>query len=126
MIGREILNEYLVSIRKTPFYFKDLLIGYPFSVEQLYNNTGKILMPREQGIYHLFKDDELVYIGMSKNICNRLLDHLRDEKKDFNYCLWFVIKEKTVDEIFQIEKRMIKYWKPKYNQTHNYDQITTH
>ena len=119
MIGREVLNEYLVSISKTPFYFKDLLIGYPFSVEQLYNNTGKILMPREQGIYHLFKDDELVYIGMSKNICNRLLDHLRDEKKDFNYCLWFVIKEKTVDEIFQIEKRMINYWKPKYNQRHN-------
>jgi excinuclease UvrABC nuclease subunit len=126
MIGREVLNEYLVSIRKNPFIHNNLIIGYPFSIEQLYNNTGKILMPKEQGIYHLFKDDELVYIGMSKNICNRLLDHLRDEKKEFNYGLWFVLKDKSMNAIYQIEKNLIKYWKPKYNQTHNYDQITTH
>ena len=119
MIGREVLNEYLVSIRKNPFIHNNSIIGYPFSIEQLYNNTGKILMPKEQGIYHLFKDDELVYIGMSKNICNRLLDHLRDEKKEFNYGLWFVLKDKSMNAIYQIEKNLIKYWKPKYNQTHN-------
>jgi excinuclease UvrABC nuclease subunit len=119
MIGREVLNEYLVSIRKNPFIHNHSIIGYPFSIEQLYNNTGKILMPKQQGIYHLFKDDELVYIGMSKNICNRLLDHLRDEKKEFNYGLWFVLKDKSMNAIYQIEKNLIKYWKPKYNQTHN-------
>ncbi len=126
MIGKELLDEAIVSISKTPFYYQDLLIGYPFSLRDLYYHTGKMFIPKKQGIYHLFKGDKLVYIGMSKNICNRLLGHLRDEQKDFDYCLWFVAKENTVNEIFEIEKRMIKYWKPKYNQTHNYDQITSH
>jgi excinuclease UvrABC nuclease subunit len=119
MIGKELLDEALVTISKTPFYYNNLFIGYPFSLRELYNNTGKMFIPKKCGIYHLFKGDKLVYIGMSKNICNRLLNHLRDENKDFDYCLWFVTKDKTVNQIFEIEKRMITYWKPKYNQRHN-------
>ncbi len=123
--GEEYIGEFLSKdfTSKTPFIFNGEIIGYPFNLETFIHRFEKYFIPNCLGIYHLFNDDKLVYIGMSKNIRKRLIEHLRDDAKVFNNVLWFCanhLKEDcTIQDIIEIERNMIKYHNPILNIQHS-------
>jgi excinuclease UvrABC nuclease subunit len=94
------------------------IIGHPFNLSQTIDTLGKDIIPNVMGIYHLFYKDMLVYIGMSKNLRGRLMQHLKDESKVFQNVLWFSCEDKTIDQVLNIEYNMIKKFKPSLNLTH--------
>ena len=58
------------------------------------------------GIYFLFKNNEIIYIGKSNDIFARVLFHQRRGNKDFDFFKYIVIDEKFLNqaERFFIEK----------------------
>jgi len=71
---------------------------------------------RRSGLYFLYKDDVLVYIGVSKNIYVRVLEHCFDGKKDFDSIKTLASEDNvshTSTEIMEIF--LISSLKPKYN-----------
>jgi hypothetical protein len=71
-----------------------------------------------RGIYFLYFNDKVVYIGQSyENVMQRICDHFRDEGKIFDS---FSFKKYDVssEELLKIEASLIKKIKPKYNIIH--------
>jgi len=66
-----------------------------------------------RGVYFLYMDDELVYIGQSKNIPNRITNHLQENSKNFNSYKTIIVDESQ--ELTPIEDFYIRKYKPKYN-----------
>lgn len=116
----EVSPDLLHGIRrmKKPFIVDGVVIGLPFDLSQVVSKYGRSIIPDELGIYHLFYDDTLVYIGMSKSLRGRLLGHLTDDDMPFHFVLWFCGNGKSVREILDIERKMIKRFKPELNQTY--------
>jgi len=70
------------------------------------------------GIYALKKDEEIVYIGSSRDIYTRLLEHKVDEEKDFDSAssIETIGKNEGADSFRKmIEMGIICQLKPKYN-----------
>ena len=93
------------------------------------------------GIYALTYEDEIIYIGQSTNICNRVKSHMKDtnvndtiakiykEDGKVNRCkqlamYHFIDKHKEdigfkilkeTDELNKYEKELIEQYKPRYN-----------
>lgn len=107
--------------RSSPFICNGKVIGKPFNLDQLVNKYGKEAIPDKLGIYHLFYHDQLVYIGMSKSIRKRLMQHLGDDDMPFNNVLWFCAEHwrqnATIADVLKVEYRLIKYFKPVLNGT---------
>lgn len=74
------------------------------------NENSKIKVIR--GIYFLFKDNELVYIGQSEDIYKRVPSHLFS--KDFNN--WNYI-EYVNDDLNTLEAEFILKYRPKHNKS---------
>ena len=117
-IGLDILRRYNVKVSPKPFVSNGIEVGTPFCLSEAVALFGKNIIPDVLGIYHLFYNDQLVYIGMSRSIRGRLLGHLKDNDMPFTYVLWFPMKEYTVTEVLDKEYKMIKYYKPVLNETH--------
>lgn len=66
------------------------------------------------GVYLLFKNRELIYIGKSKYVYSRLTSHITESLKDFDQM--FVI-ECDETELEQLEYSAINEFKPKLNKT---------
>jgi len=66
----------------------------------------------EPFIYLLYKDEEIVYIGQSKNGITRLIHHVTERKKQFSH---FKIINCQPDELNEIETDLIFHFKPYYN-----------
>jgi excinuclease UvrABC nuclease subunit len=66
------------------------------------------------GIYLLFKDKELVYIGKSKYVYSRLTSHIIESVKDFDEM--FVIPCDEV-ELAKLEYTAINEFSPRLNKT---------
>jgi excinuclease UvrABC nuclease subunit len=119
-------KEYLKGIRKSaPFVVDGDVIGVPFNLQQVIDRYGKEIIPDELGIYHLFYEDQLVYIGMSKSIRGRLRQHLKDKDMPFNNVLWFCSSNwkegapaLTIEQTLEVEYQMIKHFKPVLNSMH--------
>lgn len=120
-IGDSIFEYLRIKQENDVFTYKGVDIARPFKLQDIYTNDIEFMIPKELGIYHLFKNNELVYIGMSKNIRKRLRQHFRDDNKDFDSVLYFIARifDKNINDITKIEKNMIKYHKPKLNIQHN-------
>jgi len=72
-----------------------------------------------RGIYFLYKNNKVVYIGKSdENVMSRICDHFKEGVKDFDS---FSIKKRNVSKakLDKIESSLIKRLKPKYNIVHN-------
>jgi len=69
-----------------------------------------IKIPRVCGVYFLIKECEIVYVGKSINVHNRLGSHLCD--KDFDK---INIIECGLTQLNRLESLYIKRFKPKYN-----------
>ncbi len=117
---KEWLDFQLKQIERAPepYMYNGEIIGHPFNLSQTIDTLGKDIIPNVLGIYHLFYKDMLVYIGMSKNLRGRLMQHLKDEGKVFQNVLWFSCEDKTIEQVLNIEYNMIKKFKPSLNLTH--------
>lgn len=70
-------------------------------------------LKRQNGLYFLYNNDELVYIGQSKSVYTRVLEHIVDNKKTFNDVTALYHEDVTNSEIMEIALIYLK--KPKYN-----------
>lgn len=64
------------------------------------------------GIYFLYEDEKLVYIGQSIHIHKRVLDHYSEGKKFFNRVFFIRVEQNS---LLKIESELIKEFRPKYN-----------
>jgi len=88
------------------------------SVEELLFNNNTI----KRGIYFLYKDDKIIYIGKSTNLGKRLYNHKVQNLKDFDIIKVYTFKSNA--DIHYLEPYLINYYKPLYNKefvepTHN-------
>lgn len=65
------------------------------------------------GVYILFQDDNIIYVGRSKNIHVRLGQHWQKGKKRWNGIQ--IIDEKDINKQLLIEKELIKKYLPPLN-----------
>jgi predicted GIY-YIG superfamily endonuclease len=112
------MNIDSIKFCSEPYMHNGEIIGYPFNLIDAIAAFGKEIIPDVQGIYHLFYKDMLVYVGMSKNLRGRLLQHMKDESKVFQNVLWFCCEKEGIAEILEYEYKMIKKFKPSLNVIH--------
>lgn len=114
---KESVLKSLELIDKIDFVYDGIKVGTPFDLEQAVAVYGRDVIPNKLGIYHLFLEDRLVYIGMSKNLQGRLMYHLKDKSMIFNYCLWFCadVFGYTLEDVLRLERNMIKTHCPPLN-----------
>ena len=77
-----------------------------------------MMIPKETGVYHLFYNGLLIYIGFSRNIQKRLKSHHFDKRMTFDAVLWFVDEDKSLREWLDFERNLIEYWKPSMNKNY--------
>lgn len=73
------------------------------------------------GIYFLYDGDNLVYIGQSGNIFERVGRHIKDNVKKFDNWEYQIVEDK--EERNNLEGYLIKVFKPKYNQKGEYTSL---
>jgi len=67
----------------------------------------------KKGIYLLYKNEELVYIGISSDIYSRVLEHIAENKKDFDSVKNICSQDNLDNEFFEVY--YIDKMKPEYN-----------
>jgi len=70
----------------------------------------------KRGIYFLFKDDELVYVGKSENILGRIGTHTKEKQGLFDHYAYFV----TDGDIGRLEAEYIHKYDPILNVGHDW------
>ena len=71
-------------------------------------------------IYALINNNEIVYIGQSKNIFLRLNDHRASNKVFDSWCVVENLGTYTTSkEVNRLEEKYIRKFLPKYNKIHN-------
>lgn len=122
----EIENDVLVNI-SLPNPFKLERYSPINEKEEWWRGRQKLSNPKipmKKGIYFLFNDDELVYIGKTWNIRSRICTHHTNKKTqkeyvyDFNSCTFFLNNEEITITIF--EAFYVMMFKPKYNSTRSF------
>jgi len=85
----------------------------------LLNNKKNLVF--NKFIYCLIDKSEIVYVGKSSNVQNRLLQHKKEGIKEFTtFSIVAKLSPETSDEeVLKMEEKYIKLLKPKYNITHN-------
>lgn len=73
----------------------------------------KEFLPRNYVVYKLYADEELVYVGVSCDVHNRISTHHRD--KNFNKVV--VCAKNTKEEALNLENTLIHNHLPKYNKS---------
>jgi len=127
----EIFIKKLIDINLIAYYKKKLLVVNPKyclyntvneDVLKLFNymlycNSLLELPNNLSGIYRLYNDNDIVYIGKSINIKNRIKEHIKDKIfNKFDFAITNNESDKILYEIYYIDK-----FKPVYNK----DCITT-
>ena len=86
------------------------MIDVPYIKEYMRDETPKY-------IYFLLSGEEVVYIGQTVNLHNRIKQHGYD--KDFDRVFEFKCEEGSAD---LVEKEFIQKYSPKYNKAHLCDK----
>ena len=73
---------------------KEKLEGIPSSSLQIISKDMKELLGKKPGIYALYNNEKLFYVGMAINLHSRLKSHLRSKKsrKWNKISIWFCKK----------------------------------
>lgn len=81
--------------------------------ETITSSASKYLHPGEPycGIYFLILDDEIVYVGQSRDIKSRISQHSKTDK--FWDKFFYILCER--DQLNKLESHYINQFKPKYN-----------
>lgn len=69
------------------------------------------------GVYFLFNENELVYIGKGWNCLLRVAEHTRKDS-DKLFTSWNYIHIERKQDYETLEKELIGLYKPKYNKTY--------
>ena len=116
---RENCVKYIESDFKPNLFFvnPEESCHYKEIPKELRGNNGILKMPnmfcsKYSGIYFLYKDKNLVYIGQSVCVMQRVGTHLNEGFKDFNNVYFMLVPKKYLTEI---EGSLIRYFRPKYN-----------
>ena len=88
-------------------------VAYPICLKSLITCLGKDFVPEIIGVYYLYLDKRIVYIGMSKNVRQRVLYHLKANQIPFTHIVWFPLN--TIEDALSFEFKAIKYYKPPLN-----------
>jgi excinuclease UvrABC nuclease subunit len=76
---------------------------------------GTVHIPK-QGLYLLLNEGEIVYIGYSLSLQQRIKIHSsKSSKKIWTDVFMIEMLEDTKESIMSYEKELISYYKPKYN-----------
>ena len=57
------------------------------------------LLGRNSGIYFLFNEDSLIYIGQAKNVHTRVEQHYAERSKEFTLFSWLLVPENDLNEV---------------------------
>jgi len=76
----------------------------------VFNDTVKFC-----GVYLLYNNEDIVYVGKSNNMKNRISQHKKD--KEFNNVKCIVFKDEGLINLY--EPYLIQKYKPKYNKEFN-------
>jgi predicted GIY-YIG superfamily endonuclease len=89
----------------------------PISVEPLIPARDESLLSAlaypVQGVYLLYLDEEVVYVGMSTHIRLRIAQHRKENTKVFNKVLLYQIEDET--SRLRTESILILKYLPRYN-----------
>jgi hypothetical protein len=106
-------KDFIIKIKLSNF------IITPLNLRDIMSAYGEWGVSDEMGIYWLFNEDKLIYIGMSKNIRRRLKQHIKEGEKVFDCVCWFKASDTwdnpTVKKVLNLEDRMIKKYRPSLN-----------
>lgn len=69
--------------------------------------------PSWPGVYYLLHDDEIVYVGESSDINNRLRQHGYDKTRTFDASFYLYVPGEWARKV--IEQILISIYQPKYN-----------
>jgi excinuclease UvrABC nuclease subunit len=69
------------------------------------------------GVYFLFHDEELVYVGKSWNCLLRVAEHTRKETNKV-FDSWSYYPTDYDEDLLELEKELIGLHRPKYNIQH--------
>ncbi len=84
---------------------------YDIGIEEILANKQAI-NPKITGIYFLIKGAEIVYVGQSVDILNRIAQHSKDVLKDFDS---FSILECPTELLLTLEAHFIYKFRPRLN-----------
>lgn len=100
---------FAVAYRAKPYLHNGKIIGHPIKADyRVYH-----LPPAIRGMYHLFSEDQLLYIGITDNLQRRIKEHYRN--LDFQYFLTFDCSNMTRKELEAQETLMIQKLNPPLN-----------
>ena len=85
-------------------------IRFSLSPDQIRKNEDTI--NRDPGLYFLIFDDEIVYVGRSKNVMSRIINHLHTREILFNR---YTIINMSYRDTICLEPIYINKFNPKYN-----------
>lgn len=113
----ELAEFFGIELYKEPFIHNGVVVGRPYCLASVLGTLGVEMLPAKVGIYHLFFEGRLVYVGMSKNLRKRLVYHFKDKDMIFDGVLHFVMEEPeyTLEDVLRLESKMIKVHKPPFN-----------
>lgn len=92
--------------------------------------------PKESGVYYIISDDEIIYVGSSKNLKNRFAKHLDSirhaDKATSQKELYQFLSENPFTVEFQLEENyrekeqeLIDKYHPRFNQYRAYTNLDT-
>ena len=94
--------------------------------------------PKESGVYMFKTNDEVIYVGSSKNLYKRMIDHRNAinkggnnngaSKQDLYQYLQtnqFTVEFKTTDNYRQLEQELVEKYHPKFNAIRAYTGLGT-
>jgi len=90
----------------TPTELKEVLWTHSQSVHSL--------TPKIPGVYFLFYGQEIVYVGQSTHVPERVATHVCERKMKFDRVTYLAL---PTSELFSEEARYISMFRPKYNKT---------
>jgi hypothetical protein len=73
------------------------------------------LLKKRAGVYALYQNDKLVRVGLGTNIYWRLKGHAKSKKLVWNTASLFIIGEKNLKYLRDLETAIVRIAKPKYN-----------
>lgn len=92
--------------------------------------------PKSSGVYWIVSNEEIIYVGSSKDLYRRMLEHNRYIKKgceprhktklyQFLQTNQFTVHFQLETNYRQLEQHLIEQYNPKYNQVRAYTGITS-
>lgn len=83
--------------------------------KEIISQLSKDRISKIVGIYFLYQNDDIVYVGQSQNVGQRVYSHLAKGEKDFSHCAVYGCSELSQQEMDNLEARFILELSPRYN-----------